>query len=40
MAVQNIRATASRVAREVSGSVVMALEIARKVYCGMQVKIT
>jgi hypothetical protein len=39
MAVQKIRATARRVAREVCGSVVMALDVARKNYCGMQVKI-
>jgi hypothetical protein len=39
MAVQNIRATARRVAREVSGSVVMGFDEVRKIYCGRRVKI-
>jgi len=39
MAVQNIRATTSRVAREVRGSVVMGLDEVRKIYCGRQVEI-
>ena len=38
MAVQNMRATASRVTREVSGSVVMVLDVIWKIYFGTQVK--
>jgi hypothetical protein len=39
MAVQNIRATARRVAREVSGSVVMEFDEVGDFHCGMRVKI-
>ena len=39
IAVQNIRATASSEAREVRGSVVMALDVVREVYFGMRMQI-
>jgi hypothetical protein len=39
MAVQNMRATARRVTREVRGSVDMGFDEVRKIYCGMRVEI-
>jgi hypothetical protein len=39
MAVQNIRATARRVTRDVRGSVVIRFDEVRKIYCGTQVYI-
>jgi hypothetical protein len=37
--VQNIRATTRRVAREVRGSVIMALDVVREVYFGRRMQI-